>query len=990
MKFKSLMITTLFVVIALVGASISALFWYASSDMAEEIAQNLFEKQTKSAEESFRTLLASAGASAAVGAVQPDAAASPDQFLSADVLPMTIETLRQHPDFYSLYYGFEDGTFYQVIATRGLRSIIDRHEAPGETAWIVRSIIDHGVRKQQWAFLDEQGTPLVQRVDLSPDYNPTKRPWYIASKGKTKVRISEPYLFHSLQQPGLTVSKALEGGDGVYGVDLTLAELTNKVSSLPVSDTGGLVLYDRNEKLIAMSSRLGKADAMTDVRDIDRPAVNVILAMEDQSAAVRLRKVEGSDGDYFVSRERITFADVDFILGAVAPVDDFRGVFTKLQQDILMLSIVSLLLLVPVSYFFASGLSGRVTAMTDAANRMRKFEFEGQKLTKSHIVEFDALVDSFSELSTSLGSKTEQLNSSQAKLSRLVETGISMTAEQDSNKLMEMLLLGAKELTNADGGSLYVLNEDNQLEFRIFRNDRLDAGAASGSASLSPPPNIPMIREDGSPNLSNVVSFAAHQEESINIDDVYTSDKFDFAGPRAFDEKMNYRTGSILTVPLKPRGGAVIGAMQIINAREKGTDTIVPFSSDDQPFVEALAAQASTSLYNRQLLQAQVNLMDSMIMLIAEAIDSKSPYTGGHCNRVPILAQNLARAASDGKQGCYADFSFDTKEQWREFEIGAWLHDCGKIVTPEYVVDKASKLETIYNRIHEIRTRFEVLLRDARIDCLQAIIDGADAGKAETQYEARKQRLIDDFAFVAECNIGGEFMSDESIDRLKQIADTTWQRNFDIHLGLAHEEALRYEDEPVGPCPEKLLDDKHFHVIPRTRDVKEIMAQRGFKMEVPEALYNQGEVYNLSIRRGTLTAEERFKINDHIMQSIVMLEKLPLPPHLQRVPEYAGTHHETLIGTGYPRKLTADELSVPARIMAIADIFEALTASDRPYKKAKSLSEAVKILSFFKKDEHIDPDLFDLFLTSGVYLDYANEFLDPEQIDDVNIEQYLG
>ena len=989
-KYKISIITILTAVIVLVGASISGLFWFASSDMAEEVAQTLFENQSRSAEGDFVSLLVDAGANAAVGASQRRVKESPYQFLDAEILPVAIETLKQQPAFYSLYYGFEDGTFFQVIAARGTKSILEQHQAPAETAWIVRSIVEEQERQQKWAFLDSEGLLLDQRVELSPDYNPVKRPWYIASKGNQQVQLSAPYLFNSLQQPGFTASMALSGKDGVYGVDLTLDVVTKEISALAISDNGGLVLFDRNNKLIALSSKLGQADPMSDVNTIDIPALKALLSVNDPSKEQQFRKAALGGQQYFVGKEKISYAEREFYLGAVAPVKDFSGAFTDLQQKMLLLSAFGLVLFVPFSYVFASRLSKKVTELTNVANKAKDLDFEIKDLDHSSIVEFDELIQSFSDMSRSLGSKTEQLNASQAKLSRLVELGISMSAERNTDKLMDMLLLGAKDLTNADGGSLYVINDEKELEFKIFRNDSLGINLGGITGEEINYPNIRLFNEDGSENLSNVVSYSVHNEISTNIGDIRTSDQFDFTGPRRFDEERNYTTRSILTVPLKPRGGSVIGAFQIINARVKETGTIAPFLSQDQPFVEALAAQAATSLYNRQLLKAQENLMDSLILLIAEAIDSKSPYTGGHCERVPVLAKRLAEVASDSDTGSFAEFKFETRDEWREFEIGAWLHDCGKIVTPEYVVDKASKLETIYNRIHEVRTRFEVLLRDAKIDCLQAIMAGDDAGKAEAQYEARKEALFKDFDFVAECNIGGEFMSDEDVERLQHIAKSEWQRNFNIHLGLAHEEALRYEGEPVGPCPEKLLDDKMFHVIPRTRDVTAMMEERKFKIDIPEDLYNQGEVYNLCIRKGTLTAEERFKINEHIMQSIVMLEKLPLPEHLKRVPEYAGTHHETMIGTGYPRKLSADDLSIPARIMAIADIFEALTASDRPYKKAKSLSEAVKILSFFKKDQHIDPELFDLFLTSGIYREYAEMFLSPEQIDDVDISQYLG
>jgi HD-GYP domain-containing protein (c-di-GMP phosphodiesterase class II) len=388
--------------------------------------------------------------------------------------------------------------------------------------------------------------------------------------------------------------------------------------------------------------------------------------------------------------------------------------------------------------------------------------------------------------------------------------------------------------------------------------------------------------------------------------------------------------------------------------------------------------------------EAQRILMESLLQLIASAIDAKSAYTGGHCARVPELARMLAEAASDVAQGPLAGFRFETEEQWREFRIGTWLHDCGKVTTPEFVVDKATKLETIYNRIHEIRTRFEVLLRDAEISHLTSVLAGRDAAVSRCVFEARRAQLFDDFAFVAKCNIGGESMPAHDEERLQAIARQTWLRHFDDRLGLSHGEESRFENRPPSPLPvvEHLLADKPEHIVSRT-DKQRYDARFGFHMDVPEHLYDFGELHNLCINRGTLTAEERYKINEHIIQTIVMLDQLPLPPNLKRVPEYASTHHETLSGTGYPRGLAADALSVPARIMAIADIFEALTAADRPYKKAKSLSEAIDILASFKTRKQIDADIFNLFLTSGVYRRYAETYLHPEQIDEVDVEAYV-
>ncbi|SFV75578.1 Adenylate cyclase [hydrothermal vent metagenome] len=388
---------------------------------------------------------------------------------------------------------------------------------------------------------------------------------------------------------------------------------------------------------------------------------------------------------------------------------------------------------------------------------------------------------------------------------------------------------------------------------------------------------------------------------------------------------------------------------------------------------------------------AQKNLLDSFIKLIAGAIDAKSPYTGGHCERVPILSMMLAKEASKSQEGIFASYTIENEDQQRELEIASWLHDCGKVVTPEYVVDKATKLETIYNRIHEIRTRFEVIHRDLTIEALQKKLDGQDAKEVDVWLETEHKKLQEEFKIVADANIGTEFMKDEDKEKIHQIASRTWVRNFDDTLGLAHEEKQRILAEGTQtPQVENLLSDKKRHIIPRLHFDYEEYKRMGFKTRVPEQLYNFGELYNLCISAGTLTYEERFKIQEHVQMTIKMLEQLPFPNHLKNVPLYAGAHHETLIGTGYPRELTKDDMPIPSRIMAIADVFEALTASDRPYKEPKTLSQSIKILSFMVKDQHLDKDIFELFLKSGIYLEYAKNYLKPKQIDEVNIEQYLN
>jgi HD-GYP domain-containing protein (c-di-GMP phosphodiesterase class II) len=387
---------------------------------------------------------------------------------------------------------------------------------------------------------------------------------------------------------------------------------------------------------------------------------------------------------------------------------------------------------------------------------------------------------------------------------------------------------------------------------------------------------------------------------------------------------------------------------------------------------------------------AQRELMDSFIRLIAQAIDDKSAYTGGHCERVPELALMLAEHACQSKLPAFAEFTLDSEDQWREYRIAAWLHDCGKITTPEHIVDKGTKLETIYNRIHEVRMRFEVLWRDAEIEYYEALsVSPANQDKLRETLLKKHSQLQDDFAFIAECNVGGEFLDDAAQERLQQLAKTTWTRYFDDRIGLSPVEELNIPPTVVTlPATENLLSNKPEHIIERTRST-DYDPRLGIKMDIPAHLYNQGELYNLSISRGTLTEEDRFKINEHMISTIKMLESLPFPPELQNVPRYASTHHETMRGSGYPRKLPGEQLSIPERILAVADVFEALTASDRPYKKAKPVSVAVDILHKMVLDNHIDKDCFELFIRDKVYMEYAEKFLPPEQMDEVDTEKYL-
>ncbi|MDD2811664.1 HD family phosphohydrolase [Rhodoferax sp.] len=524
------------------------------------------------------------------------------------------------------------------------------------------------------------------------------------------------------------------------------------------------------------------------------------------------------------------------------------------------------------------------------------------------------------------------------RLEQLNDIGASLSKERDITRLLEKILLAAKTITHADGGTLYRMLEDGKtLRFEILRTDSLGIAMGGTAAENMNFPDLALYNSSGQANDTLVAAYAAIHRVTVNIDDAYTEPNFDFSGTRAFDQRTGYRSQSFLTVPLRNHEGDVIGVLQLINAQRPGSTEVVAFSAADQSLAESLASQAAIALSNRLLLTQVEDLFEAFIGLINLAIDEKSHYTGGHCQRVPELTMMLAEAADQATEGPLADFHMTDLDRY-ELKIAGLLHDCGKITTPVHVVDKATKLHTLFDRIGLIDTRFEVLKRDAEIAtlrqqlALRPVVDAAAEAALRSQNQAALAALEDDRAFLRQANIGGEVMSDADVARVRDIGTSRSWRN------------------PDGVQTRFLTSD---------------------------------ELENLCIRKGTLTADERDIINYHIVATIKMLEKLPWPKHLKNVPEYAGGHHERMDGRGYPKGLTRDQMSVQARIMGIADIYEALTASDRPYKPGMKLSQAMRIMADFKANGHIDPDLFDIFLSQGVYRRYAEKFLNPLQLDAV-------
>ena len=907
-----------------------------------------------------------------------------------EMVSTLISSLEADDNTYSHHFGLANDEFLQVIAIRDDARIRQAIDAPAAAAFAVRRITrtGSGGRQESWQFLDGKRRHLA-RKDKAAGFSPTSRPWYRAATQRGNVALTEPYLFSSTGQLGITVSTPLPENAGVLATDLSLHSLQAFLSRLSLSANAAILIQDNAGRVLAFHGRGARFAslspvALSMVESLGSPYFRFLQGGNSLGEASIARLGDGADNEKFVVTEHRTepLGGQAFRVVVLAPLTDFSEPFMRAERNVLLVSGLMLLLLLPLALIGSRHVSRSLVTMAVDSERIKQLDFSGKPHEPdTFLYEIRALGEAQVVMQEAIRRRTEALELAQNKLASLVDNGLLLSREQDRTVLLKHILFGARDIAQCAAATLYLKTEQNTLVFALRTSD-----------DALPAQEIPLFEPiTGAPNERYVVTWAALHNQTVIIDDVYSETRFDLSGTRRFSEDSGFRTVSMLTVPLSPREGEVIGLIQLLNAQDPATGEVIPFHPDIVGYVEALAAQSAVALENQHLLEAQKALMDSLIKIIAGAIDAKSAYTGGHCERVPELAVMLAEVASQATTGGLADFSFKTDDEWREFRIGAWLHDCGKVTTPEYVVDKATKLETIYNRIHEIRTRFEVLLRDAQIARLEAIIAGAPESDADARFSARQQQLLDDYAFVAECNVGGEFMAQERIERIRQIGAQHWVRHFDDRLGLGNDELMRYADVVPVPAPatETLLADQPWHVVPRLRNA-EFDAKYGFKVNVPANLYNFGELYNLAIARGTLTEEERFKINEHIIQTVIMLDQMPFPKHLRRVPEYAATHHETMIGTGYPRRLDASSLSIPSRIMAIADIFEALTASDRPYKKGKTLSEAIKILYFFKKDKHIDPELFDLFLTSGAYLTYGRRFLRPEQIDEVDISRFIG
>ncbi|MFC1878145.1 HD domain-containing phosphohydrolase [Thermodesulfobacteriota bacterium] len=534
-------------------------------------------------------------------------------------------------------------------------------------------------------------------------------------------------------------------------------------------------------------------------------------------------------------------------------------------------------------------------------------------------------------------SRDESLENHLARhLKEVTRIGAALSVEKNIHKLLEMIVDEAKSLTNADAGTLYILDKEKQaLQFQILQTDAMGVRLGGTSGAEINLPDVPLFDSQGKPNHANVSSYAALTGEVINIPDVYDAEGFDFSGTRGYDKSTGYRSKSMLVLAMQNHENETIGVLQLLNAQDLETKEVISFSPDYIDLVVSLASQGAVALTNTQLIQNLTDLFYAFIKSIATAMDEKSPYTGGHITRVVDLTMMIAKAINDTGKAPFQNTCFSDDEM-EELRLAAWMHDVGKITTPEFIVDKATKLQTFFDRIEFVETRFDLIAASIENSCLKRKLELSAKGKLDPEMNSRLDQdmseqlatVASDFDFIRAINQSVEFMDDDKLENLQQIAKKTYHMN-------------------GRPYP-YLTED---------------------------------ELTNLSVRKGNLTKEERKIIENHAELTFKMLNELPFPKKHAMVAEYAAGHHEKLDGSGYFRHLSKNELPLQSRIMAVADIFEALTAKDRPYKKPMKLSQALEILSFLKKDGHIDPDIHDLVTSSDLLLEYAKAFMNPDQID---------
>lgn len=841
-------------------------------------------------------------------------------------LPLLVRALDAAPALSNVYVGRDDGSFFSVVVVQRVANL--PVPVPAGAAYATRQVAPVGPEREPdlWSFFDAQLSPLSPSIHSPSDYDPRLRPWYLPAGAGPRPGFTSTYEFTN-QVVGTTAMRRSETAGAVVGVDISLIRLNAVLMAQRLTPGSELALVDGQDLVIA-SSRGDSAASPLEQSGI--PVLSALGTMRGQSNADGLFDLAAGGRSWKATIRRVVSENgptVDILMAV--PMDELLADIHQVQLESGRIALAIAAFAIAVVFLLSWLGSRRLKRLNKGVRAMRGLQFDGDFSARSSISEIDALA--------------ETLSSMQETIRRLLQIGHALIEERDMERLCTRLLHETVAATNAVRGTLVLVNHESGALHLVRAAD------ASGPAA------IPEARHEAM--AGGAVDGPVRRALRDRRTEVVELDGSD-AGKALSDV---FGQGRLVIVPLYDHDAAAEGAVCLALPME------VHAGADLLHFVEALCGFSAVAIASARLMQSQKDLLTGFIRVIAAAIDAKSTYTGAHCQRVPELTLELAAAAERSEAPAFAGFHLNA-QQIEELRLAAWLHDCGKVTTPEWVVDKATRLECVQNRIHEIRTRFEVLWRDAEITALRE--SHSDAAGADERREAAQRVLREEFEFVAQCNLGTTVIDDDRLDRLRAIAARRWTRHFDDRLGLSAEELARHGDGPPPPVEERLLADKPSHRIPQPGVVPDYLAA-GFKVAAPAHAFNFGELHSLSVPRGTLTAEERFKINEHVMQTILMLRRLPLPHGLRHVPEIAGAHHEHLNGGGYPIGLTAAELTLPQRILAAADAFEALTAADRPYKTAKTAEEALAIMRDMVRQGHLDGDVVELLDRSGIAAAYT-------------------
>ena len=898
--------------------------------------------------------------------VHNPAVQGPDLQHRLELLTSFSQALIDNHELASLYVGYADGDFFMVRPLRSdsLKSALGAPDGAAYQVWSIDRDSLTGISHSRSLFYDPTLKLLASVENPQETYDPRTRSWFKSAGARDEQITTEPYIFFSTHNIGTTLARRI-GANAVLGADLTLAQLSATLARHKVTPSTEVALFDGDANAIAYpdSNKLiieGQSSHLAKARDLS-PALGALLNNNAQG-----NHLDINQRPWIFARSSMQEGGPRGLqLAVMVPEDELLADAFRVRWQGALITLATLLLCVPLGWLTSRILVKPLRALVREADAIRSFDFNYPMARRSPVLEVDQLSVSMARMKDTLAS--------------FFEITDSLSAETRFEPLLQRVLFETVKIAQAQAGLIYLRESDGT---------RL----------------IPQgLVIDGESQTLQALNIRSHEPESADAptwlkklmdeDSVVKTLGFEQAGDlQSVLLSMQTPSVHLIGIRLHNQHNETVGALVLLLPDSGAQADLEKLRPDRIAFIRAVSGAAAVSIESQRLQARQKLLLDSFIKLMAGAIDAKSPYTGGHCQRVPALTLMLAHAAAASQAPEFIGYD-PTEDQWEELHIAAWLHDCGKVTTPEYVVDKATKLETLNDRIHEIRTRFEVVKRDAWIAYWQGVAQGESPQQLAEVRDATLAALDDDFAFVARSNLGGEAMADADLQRLHDIAQRTWSRTLDDRLGVSWEENRRQarSHAPELPVVEFLLADKPEHLY--ERDAAELIPTDnpwGFKLDVPPYKYNRGELYNLSITRGTLTREERYIINHHMVQTILMLSHLPFPGHLSNVMEIAGGHHEKMDGTGYPRQLRREEMSLPARMMAIADIFEALTAADRPYKKAKTLSEALGIMAFMCRDAHIDPELFALFVNEKIYQQYADRFLQPQQIDAVDPQALLA